>query len=90
MESDIKQYLVRLLGTRPGWPEDMTDRERKIMDDHFAYLQKLTRQKKVVLAGPCFGFHFGLVILQTESEEEAKEIMDNEPSVGFWKLEAKK
>lgn len=81
MKPASKQYLVKLLGTRPGWPEDMTQREEKIMDEHYEYLKKLTREKKVVLAGPCFGFNFGLIILQTESENEAKEIMDIEPSV---------
>ena len=81
MQPEYQQYFVRLNGTRAGWPENMTDRERKIMDDHFNYLHELTIRKKVVLAGPCFDPVFGLVILQVESEDEAKEIMDKEPSV---------
>lgn len=76
-----KHYLVELIGTRPTWPDDMTPDEEKIMAEHFEYLKKLTHDRKVIAAGPVFDFKFGLVILQVESEHEAHEIMDKEPSV---------
>ena len=74
-------YFVRLLGTRPGWPEDMTDKESAIMQKHYDYLKDLTARKKVVIAGPVFGNVFGLIILRVDSKDEALEIMNNEPSV---------
>ncbi len=77
---DAKHYLIKLLGTRDGWPGDMTDEEFKIMQEHFAYLKDLTAKKKVIAAGPVSD-EFGLIILQVSSEEEAREIMKNEPSV---------
>ena len=80
MRPEFKQYIVRLIGIRPGWPENMTDNEQKIMSDHYNYLKDLTARNKVVLAGPCFGL-YGLIILQTESENEARAIMEKEPSV---------
>jgi uncharacterized protein YndB with AHSA1/START domain/uncharacterized protein YciI len=76
-----KHYLVKLLGTRPTWPEDVTDVEMKVMHEHFVYLQNLMLQKKVLVAGPHFDPGFGLVILQVADESEARGIMDNEPSV---------
>ena len=79
--SQTQHFLVRLLGTRPDWPENMTDSEQKIMGEHFLYLKDLTKQKKVLMAGPCTNPVFGLVVLQTASEAEAREIMDREPSV---------
>ncbi len=79
--SQPKQYLVKLLGTRPTWPDDMTEDEMKVMSEHFMYLKKLTCDHKVVTAGPVFDFKFGLIILQVQSEDEAREIMANEPSV---------
>jgi len=81
MKPEPKQYHVSLLGTRPGWPENMTDEEQRVMTDHYHYLKDLVSRNKVVLAGPCFEPVFGCVILQVESEEEAREIMDKEPSI---------
>ena len=80
-EKQKEHYFVQLIGTRQGWPENMTSEEEKIMADHYYYLRDLTAQKKVVTAGPVFDPVFGLIILETESEDEARRIMDNEPSV---------
>jgi uncharacterized protein YndB with AHSA1/START domain/uncharacterized protein YciI len=76
-----EQYFVQLLGTRDGWPDNMTPEEEKVMSEHFYYLKDLIKRKKVYLAGPVFDPVFGLIILSVDSKEEAKTIMDNEPSV---------
>ncbi|MDM7914984.1 MAG: SRPBCC domain-containing protein [Candidatus Eisenbacteria bacterium] len=77
-----KHYFVRLLGTRPGWPEQMNERESRIMDEHFLYLKDLTAKKKVLMAGPCFANPtFGLMVLSVESEDEARAMIAREPSV---------
>jgi uncharacterized protein YciI len=79
---DKKQhYFIRLLGKRPGWPEDMTPEEEEIMGEHFEYLKLLVKEKRVVLAGPVWKPTFGLMILRVDSEAEAQEIMKHEPSV---------
>jgi len=79
--SETKHYFVQLLGTREGWPENMTPEEEKVMSDHYYYLKDLIKMKKVYLAGPVFEPVFGLIILAVDSEKEARDIMDNEPSV---------
>ena len=76
-----KHYFAQLLGTREGWPQNMTAEEEKIMAAHFEYLKNLVKQGRVLMAGPVFDPVFGLVILQVEGEELARELMDNEPSV---------
>lgn len=77
-----KHFLVKLLGTRPTWPDDMTPAEEKIMGEHFIYLKDLVAKRKVITAGPCFSNPaFGLIILQVESDSEAVEIMKKEPSI---------
>jgi uncharacterized protein len=76
-----QHYFVRLLGKRPGWPEDMTPEEEEIMGEHFDYLKNLVIEKRVVMAGPVMNPTFGLIILRVESETEALEIMQSEPSV---------
>jgi len=79
--ADVNQYFVQLLGTREGWPHDMTAEEERVMTEHYNYLKQLTRRRKVFMAGPVFDPVFGLIILSALSEQEAKEIMENEPSV---------
>ena len=75
------QYLVRLLGTRAGWPENMTSEEERIMGEHFEYLRDLTEKGIVLMAGPVFDFKFGLIVLEVKSESELEKIMQAEPSV---------
>ncbi|MGB5107817.1 MAG: SRPBCC domain-containing protein [Candidatus Zixiibacteriota bacterium] len=73
-------YLVELLGTRAGWPENMTADEERVLGEHFVYLKDLTAKGKCLMAGPVWG-KFGLVVLKVRSEAEAHEIMGKEPSV---------
>lgn len=80
MSHESQQFLVELLGTRDGWPENMTADERRVMGEHFAYLKGLTRRGSVLVAGPVDG-RYGLIVLEAGSEEEARRIMENEPSV---------
>lgn len=59
------------------------EKEEKIMSDHFHYLKSLLEQKKIYLAGPTLipEDPFGLIILDTETEEEARILLENDPSV---------
>ena len=79
---DKKQhYFLRLLGKRPGWPEDMTPEEEGIMGEHFEYLKKRVAEKRIVMAGPVWKPTFGMMILRVDSEEEALGILKEEPSI---------
>ncbi len=79
--SQPEHYFVKLLGTRPHWPDNMTEDEAKIMSEHFMYLKKQVFDKKIITAGPVFDPIFGLVILQVQSEDEAREIISKDPSI---------
>ena len=76
-----QEYFVQLLGTRCGWPENMTADEERVMSEHFEYLKELTTRGKVLVAGPVLEKVFGLVVLRTADKEEAVALMENEPSV---------
>ena len=61
-----------------------TDKEEEIVDRHFAYLQDLLKDGKLILAGRTLNNDettFGIVILETETEEEALNIMKSDPAV---------
>lgn len=58
-----------------------TEDEIKAMQNHFAYLQDLTKKGIVQLAGPCEDESFGVIILKAENDEEAKRIIENDSSI---------
>lgn len=72
-------YLIRPI--RPGFNEGLTKEEEEIMGRHFNYLKDLTERKEAILVGPCLDAAFGICIFEAESEEAARKIMENDPSV---------
>jgi uncharacterized protein YciI len=59
----------------------MTEEEEKIMMEHFEYLKRLLVQDKLVMAGPTLDDSGGYIILNTTSEDTARDIMSIDPSV---------
>ncbi|WP_432361020.1 YciI family protein [Sporosarcina sp. UB5] len=92
MVNEKKQFiyvlkLVPSLLNLNNW----TEKEEEIVGRHFAKLQELLKEGKLVLAGKTSGMDektFGIVILEVESEEEALAIMKNDPSVAEGIMEA--
>ena len=74
-------FFARLIPPRQDFPTTMTADEQSVMGEHFAYLQRLTMEKSVVMAGPCMETVFGAVVISAKSLEAATEIMKNDPSV---------
>lgn len=79
------EYLYRVEPTRPemlsGGP---TPEEAAAVEAHFAYLERLTREGVVTLAGrtvPAGGTSFGIVLLRAAGEEEARAVMERDPAV---------
>ncbi len=63
-----------------------TNETNEIVKSHFNYLKDLTEKKVVVLAGrtlnePMTNEDFGIVVLETHSIDEARNIMENDPSI---------
>ena len=61
-----------------------TEFESKVMSEHFDYLKDLTEKGIVILAGPTLTrdySNFGIVILNAKTKDEARTIMQNDPSV---------
>jgi uncharacterized protein YciI len=66
---------------RDNFIETTTDEEAEIMRAHFAYLKQKLSEGKLIMAGPVTTGDFGLSVLETETEEEARDIMNNDPAV---------
>ena len=81
----MEQFLYRLEPTRVGMlTEGPTERETKIVGEHFAYLQKLLADGTLLMAGRTTNNEqrtFGIAILLAESEAKARGLMENDPAV---------
>jgi len=72
-------YLIHPL--RHEFFENPTPFEDEVMDEHYAYLKKATKEGIVLLAGPCLDETFGIVVLTAEDEAAARNFMLNDPAV---------
>lgn len=83
--AEATHYLYRIQPTRPEMlTHGSTPEEAEIVVRHFAYLQQLTEQGVVVLAGRTLTTDersFGLVIFRADSEEAARQVMEQDPAV---------
>ncbi|TXK85461.1 YciI family protein [Paenibacillus sp. N3.4] len=76
-------YVLRLLPeflTRSNW----TEREEKVLEEHFQYLLQLKEDGELILAGKTQNFDestFETVILSVDNAVEATLIMEQDPAV---------
>jgi len=79
------QFIYLFEAVRPELvtdPDAWTERETRIAEQHFAYLQRATQAGIVLLAGRSQdGVGPALVILEADSEEEARRFMESGPFV---------
>ncbi|MCX6029928.1 MAG: family 10 glycosylhydrolase [Chloroflexi bacterium] len=84
-ETNDKEYLYRIQPTRHTMLTDgPTPEEAELVSQHFAYLEGLTQQGVVVLAGrtPTTNTSsFGIVIFRAASDKAARSIMAADPAV---------
>lgn len=81
-----KQGFIYVLKLIPRFidPEVWTNAEDQIVGRHFARLQELLEDGILILAGKTSGQDertFGIVVLETGSEGEARAIMESDPAV---------
>ncbi|HMQ67632.1 MAG TPA: YciI family protein [Ignavibacteria bacterium] len=66
--------------------EDWTKKDIETVSIHFSYLKDLLARKILFLAGrtvhePMTDRDFGIAILEVDTMEEAREIMENDPAI---------
>jgi uncharacterized protein YciI len=81
----LEQFLYRIQPVRHDMlTKGANEIESRIVSDHFNYLKRLTDEGVVILAGRTQNTDyssFGIVLLNAETIEEAREIMLNDPAV---------
>ena len=51
------------------------------MRRHFEYLEGLLGEGRLIVAGPSLEPPFGIIVFEAESEEEARRLIEADPSV---------
>jgi len=82
---DSSLFLYKIQPVRPEMVSaGPTPEEEQIVAEHFGYLQELTAAGVVLLAGRTLNTDyacFGIVVFTAGSEEDARQIMRNDPAV---------
>jgi uncharacterized protein YciI len=86
-----KQFFLKLIPPRPTFVHDMTEDEKKIMQEHAVYWKDLMEKGIVVVFGPVLDPNgaFGMGIAEVNDENMLREMQANDPSTksGLNKLE---
>ena len=81
----MAQWLYRIQPTRLTMLADgPTERESEVVSKHYAYLQRLTEEGAVLLAGRTTNTDpsgFGIVIFEAETESDAQALVAADPAV---------
>jgi uncharacterized protein YciI len=79
------EFLYTIKPTRPAMlTEGPTDEESVILSEHAAYVERLAERGVVELAGRTRNTDetaFGIVVFQAKSEDDARQIMLDDPAV---------
>lgn len=75
------EFVYILKSMKENFNESGTQEEFSIMGEHFLYLKELLMKNILILAGPELNAKFGLAVIETDSEDEARRVMENDPSV---------
>jgi uncharacterized protein YciI len=80
-----KYFFLKLNPPRPTFTVDMTDDERKIMNDHVKYWQPYVKDGTVLVLGPVLKPEggFGIAIIGVEDEKRIDELISIDPANGL-------
>ena len=77
------RFLLKLIPPRTTFVDDMTAEEGKLMQQHADYWAEQFKSGAVLIAGPVLDPKgaWGMAVLETATEEEARTLAMNDPSV---------
>src|SRR5262245_30651341 len=74
-------FFSKLNPPRPSFPQDMTDEERRLMQQHVVYWKNLAEQGVALLFGPVADpkGSYGICVTRVENEDEINALIANDP-----------
>jgi uncharacterized protein len=79
----MKYFLLKLNPPRPKFPQDMTEEERRFMQEHVRYWRDLADKLIAILFGPVIDPKgvYGIAIIEASNDNIAFEISENDPVI---------
>lgn len=78
---ELLQFLATARPKRENWLQNITEEEKTIMAQHFAYTNQSFQEGKIVFDGACLDGTMGIIVYQAASEEAALEMFNKDPLV---------
>jgi uncharacterized protein len=81
--SEKQHFVLKTIPPRPTFQQDMTEDERNIMKQHFAYWTDKLDQGIAIVFGPVFDPKggYGLGIMEVENEAQVSSLIADDPAV---------
>ena len=85
MNSEKKNFFLKLNPPRASFMMDMTEEEKSIMQKHVAYWAPYVNDGTVIVLGPVMDPKggYGIAVVKVESEEELNQIIAKDPANGL-------
>jgi uncharacterized protein YciI len=85
---EMTNYIVGFLERGPNWTPGVTEETKKIQAGHMANIRKMADTGKLLVAGPFTdgGDLRGMFIFKETTMEEARKMVDDDPSVKAGRL----
>ena len=79
----MKYFLFKLIPPRPTFPQDITESEGKLMQDHVAYWRGLADKRTALIFGPVLDPDgmYGIAIIETNDGTVVQDIGKNDPAI---------
>jgi len=78
-----QHFFFKLIPPRPTFPYDITEAEKRLMDEHSRYFEQQFAAGRLLLYGPVMATSgaFGLAILEVDAEADVARFGEEDPSV---------
>lgn len=78
----MAEWVYLLHAPRENFAATMTDEERAAWAQHFAHLQRLLDDGRLIIAGPTLGrINTGICVFEAADEQAAQRVIDEDPVI---------
>ena len=73
--------MLKLISPRPTFPQDMTEAEKRVMQEHVGHWKELAQKRTAVVFGPVLDPRgvWGVAIVDVADESEARDLVRADP-----------
>jgi uncharacterized protein YciI len=78
----VSEWIYFIHPPREDFAATMTDAERQVWGEHWARMQRLQPEGRIILVGPTLGPHnTGICVFEAPDEASAQTFMEEDPAI---------